>query len=290
MKKYADIFVLLAGILWGLVGPVVKNLRVLGLTSIQISALRWIFSGILMFVIIFILDKKLLKIHIRDIWCFFCSGVVCVLMSSTLYFVTMPLASVAVANVLMYTSPVWVMFFAVTLFGEKVTKNKVLAILLAFFGCVLITGMLNPGGFAITPLGLVTGLGSGLLYGLYSIFGKAVLKKYDSITVTLYTAVFAAFGALFMIDIPGTFRLISGDINIVTNLAVIVFAMTIAPYTLYTLGLKNTLATRASVFCCIEPVTSAIVGTVFMREPFSLFQFAGIIMILAAGLVLQLKK
>ncbi|MBR5155797.1 MAG: DMT family transporter [Clostridia bacterium] len=290
MQKYADVFVLLAGVLWGLVGPVVKSLRDLGLTSIQISALRWIFAGILMIAIVFILDKKLLKIHIRDIWWFFCTGVICILLSSTLYFVTMPLASVAVANVLMYTSPVWIMIFAVILFGEKITRNKVLALLLAFFGCILITGILNPGGFAVTLLGLFTGLGSGLLYGLYSIFGKFVLKKYDSITVTLYTAAFAGFGALFIIDIPQTFNLISGNINIVTNLALIVFVMTIAPYTLYTLGLKNTLATRASIFSCIEPMTSALVGTIFMQEPFSIFQFAGIVMILAAGLITQLKK
>ncbi len=290
MKRYADIFVLLAGILWGLVGPIVKSLRDLGMTSLQISALRWILSGIFIVVIVFIFDKKLLKIHICDIWWFFCTGVVCILMSSTLYFVTMPLATVAAANVLMYTSPVWVMIFAVILFGEKLTKNKVFALLLAFGGCILITGMLNPGGFAITPLGMITGLGSGLLYGLYSIFGKFILKKYDSITVTLYTAVFAGLGALLMIDTSQTFQIAFENINIVAKLFVLVFVMTIAPYTFYTIGLKNTHATRASIFCCIEPVTSAVIGTVFMQEPFSLLQLVGIVMILAAGIVIQLKK
>lgn len=290
MKKFADFFVLLAGILWGFVGPFVNNLRNAGLTSIEISALRWIFSAILMFVIVLIYDRKLLKIQLKDLWWFFCTGIVCILTSSTLYFVTIPLATVAVANILMYTSPVWIMIFSIIFFSEKITPKKLLVLFLAFFGCILVTGVLSPGGFLLTPAGLLAGLGSGLFYGLYSIFGKFVLKKYDSITVTLYTAIFAGIGALFIIDLPQALPLLTESRSSVLNLSAVVLLSTIAPYTLYTLGLKLTSATRASILSCIEPMTSAVVGTLLMCQPFTIFQLAGIILILAAGIILELKK
>jgi drug/metabolite transporter (DMT)-like permease len=290
MKKFADFFVLLAGILWGLVGPFVTNLNRLGISSLHISALRWIFSAIFMFLIVLIFDRKLVKIHIKDIWVFACTGILCIFVSSTLYFATIPLATVAVANILMYTSPVWIMIFSIIFFNEKVTFKKMVVLLLAFCGCVLVTGVLSSEGFSITPLGLVLGLASGLFYGLYSIFGKLALKKYDSITVTLYTAVFAGIAALFMPNLSQTLLVVFGNREAVLNLAAIIFICTIATYTLYTLGLKLSSATRASIFACVEPVTSAIVGTLVLMQPFSVFQLAGIVFVLAAGVILQIKK
>ncbi len=290
MKKYADAFVILAGVLWGLVGPVTKCLRDMGLDPLQISALRWVFSGIIMFFGVLIIDKNLLKVRIRDLWWFVCTGILCVFLGSTLYFVTMPLATTAVANILMYTSPVWIMLFSIILFKERITLKKVVSLILAVVGCAFATGALNGGGFRITPLGIITGLFSGLFYGLYSIFGKFVLKKYDTITVTLYTVIFSGIGALFTLNFAETPAIIAANPTSLIYLATLVILMSIAPYTLYTLGLKHTPATRASIFSCIEPVTSAIMGTLVMSEPFSLNQLVGIIMILAAGLLLQIKN
>jgi drug/metabolite transporter (DMT)-like permease len=182
------------------------------------------------------------------------------------------------------------MIFSIIFFNEKVTFKKMAVLLLAFCGCVLVTGVLSSEGFSITPLGLVLGLASGLFYGLYSIFGKLALKKYDSITVTLYTAVFAGIAALFMPNLSQTLPVVFGNREAVLNLAAIIFICTIATYTLYTLGLKLSSATRASIFACVEPVTSAIVGTLVLMQPFSVFQLAGIVFVLAAGVILQIKK
>ena len=290
MKRYADLFVLTAGILWGIAGLFVNFLTKLGFTTIQLSALRWIFSAILMVFIVFIFDKKLLKIQFKDIWVFVCTGIVCILLSSTLYFVTIPLATVAVANIMMYTSPIWILIFSLFFLKEKLTAKKIICLILAFLGCASATGIISSGSLKITPLSIVTGLGSGLFYGLYSIIGKIALKKYDSITVTLYTAVFAGIGALFMLNIPQTAELIAAQPKAtVPALCGLVILITIAPYTLYTIGLRLTTASRASIICCVEPMTSAIIGTLIIGEPFTFSQFLGIIMILGAGILLQFK-
>ncbi len=290
MKKYANILILIAGILWGFAGIQVKVLQTFGLSTIQISALRWLVSGPVMFIMVFLYDKNLTKIHIRDIGWFIITGILCILLSATLYFATMPLSTVAIANILMYTSPIWVMVFSIIFLKERLTPKKLLVLLLTFLGCIFIAGVLNPGNLAVTPLGIVTGLLSGLFYGLYSIFGKFVLKKYDSVTVTLYTMLFASIGALSIINFPQNINLILKEPSALIPLAVLIVFVTIFPYTLYTLGLKHTSATKASIISCIEPMTSAIAGTLILCEPFTLSQFFGIIMILTSIILLQSKK
>ncbi len=289
MKKFADIFVLAAGILWGIAGLFVSHMSTLGFTPIQVSALRWIFSGLIMFAAVLIISPKRLRINIRDIWWFLCTGILCILLSSTLYFVSIPLTTAAVANILMYTSPIWILIFSVIFFKEKINLPKIISLCLAVFGCAFATGIIGSGELNFNALGIVTGVLSGLFYGLYSIFGKFVLKKYDSVTVTLYTVLFAGLGALFIIDIPRTAYQIT-EIGAYIPILLLVVLVTIAPYTLYTVGLKHCKATRASIMSCIEPMTSAIMGTLILHQPFTAFQLVGIIMILGAGFILQMKK
>ena len=100
--------------------------------------------------------------------------------------------SLSTAAILLYTSPIWIMLMSVVFFREKLDRRKILALALAFAGCVLVSGI---SGNGITPVGLLVGLGSGIGYGLYSILGTVALRKYSPFTVTTYTFLFAAAGS-----------------------------------------------------------------------------------------------
>ena len=126
------------------------------------------------------------------------------------YFTAIRLMTMSTAAILLYTSPIWVMILAIIFLKEKVTVQKIIALILAFAGYVLVSGF---GGKVSLP-GILSGLGAGLGYGLYSIFGKFVLKKYSPLTVTCYTFLIAGLGSIFVADPPD---LIS-KINAVPNL------------------------------------------------------------------------
>ncbi|MBQ7096831.1 MAG: EamA family transporter [Clostridia bacterium] len=288
MKKFADIFVFGAGVLWGIAGLFVSYIGKLGFSPVQVSAMRWITAAILMTLGMLIINPKKLRIMLCDIWWFMCTGILCILLSSTLYFVAIEETSAAVGNILMYTSPIWILIFSIIFFKEKLTVPKLLSLILAIGGCAFATGIIGGAELKFSTYGIIAGVLSGLFYGLYSIFGKAILKKYDSVTVTLYTAIFAGVGALFMIDIPETTSQIINQ-NAYFPVILLALCVTIAPYTLYTVGLKHCKATRASIMACIEPITSAFMGTIVLGQPFTIFQFMGILMILGAGFILQLK-
>lgn len=101
-------FILLAGILWGTMGVFVKKLTHSGFSSAEVSAGRWLFSALIIVAAVYLHDKKNLIIERRDIFRFALIGIFGFLLTSTFLYLGISFTSIAVADVLMYTSPIWV--------------------------------------------------------------------------------------------------------------------------------------------------------------------------------------
>ena len=193
--------------------------------------------------------------------------------------------SLGTACILMYTAPIFIMLFSAVLFKEKITLIKVICLILAVAGCTLISG-----GGSITPLGFVFGIGSGLGYGLYSIFSIYALKRYSFWTATFYAFCFSAlaltpfckWGQVISVTIsnPNTIILFLG-------LAVVI---TVLPYIIYTCGLKKVPASEASVIACVEPLIAALVGLIFYEQTMGFLSVFGMALILIAVIILSYKK
>ena len=168
MKKLAPLFILAAGILWGCIGIFVRRLNAMGLYSMDIVFLRAVATALAMGAFLLIFNRKMFRIRLKDLWCFLGTGICSIVFFNFCYFKAITLTSLSVAAVLLYTAPAIVMVLSFFLFGEKFTKRKVLALVLTFVGCVLVTGVLTDAG-NVTGLGVLTGLGAGLGYALYSI-------------------------------------------------------------------------------------------------------------------------
>ena len=112
----------------------------------EIVALRATVTCIAMGVFLLIYDRHLFRIHLKDLWCFLGTGIMSIVFFNYCYFKAMTVASLSVAAVLLYTAPAIVMVLSYFLFQEAFTKQKVLALLLTFIGCILVTGVItNPG-------------------------------------------------------------------------------------------------------------------------------------------------
>ena len=139
----STILILISGVLWGIMGLFVKRLTILGFTSVEVSSLRWIFSAVLLLLIVGVADRGKLRVRPRDLPKFAASGIFGMLALSTLLYMSMSRTSIAVADVLMYTSPIWVLIASVPLFGERIDKRKIIAVLLAFLGCAFVSGVVR---------------------------------------------------------------------------------------------------------------------------------------------------
>ena len=225
------------------------------------------------------------KFHIKDSWCFIGTGLISIVFFSYCYFRNVEVSSAAVAAILMYTSPIFVTLLSAPLFKEKITKTKLLALVLAIVGCALVSGV--AGGISdVSPLGILLGLGSGIGYALYSIFGRFALNKgYSPFKVTALTFTFACVGVLPFINfISLCSRLINEPKYIALALAMGLIG-SCTPFALYTLGLRYMEASKAAILATLEPIVTALVGTFFYKEPIDLFIITGIVMVLVAGIL-----
>lgn len=284
----AELAVLFAGILWGVINLFVKTLSAHGLDAFQISAVRMTGAVLVFFFVVLIKDRSKFRIHWKDVWMFACTGIVSVVLFNTCYFYTMINSQASVAVVLLYTSPVFVMLLSAIFFKEKITSQKVIALCLTFAGCVLVAGVLG-GNYEIPAFVILTGIAAGLFYALYSIFGNIALKKYDTVTVTFWTFFFAFIGAVPMGKPGRTLAVFAAEpVLILWGLGIGVVS-TMLPYYFYTWGLNRMDPSRAAILVAVEPLVGSVIGMTVFGEPHNVLKVLGIILILAAIVVLNVR-
>ena len=287
MKTRAYLYIIVAGILWGLIGIFVRYLDSQGFTPLQIANLRALTAALGITPVLLVKDRGLFKISLRDSWMFFGTGVISLTCFNVCYFNCMQRSSLAVAALLLYTAPAFVMLLSLVLFKERFTLMKGVALLATFLGCALVTGTLA-GELSISMVGLLFGLGSGIGYALYSVFGKYALRKYSTLTTTAYTFYFAFAATLPLAD----YAHCTASWNALSLVAILCIGVLCAffPYVLYTKGLEYVEAGQASVLATVEPVMAAVVGVLVFAEPLTLDKICGMLLVVGAVIALNLSE
>lgn len=286
--RIAYLCIVAGGALWGTIGIFVRTLYAAGFSPMQLIAFRAYISAAALVLFLALHDRSKLRIRLRDIWCFLGTGIVSFVFFNYCYFIAISETSLSVAAVLLYTAPVFVMVLSLFLFREKLTGKKIIALILAFCGCVLVTG-LGQGDMYVTKTGLIAGLLSGFLYALYSIFGRYALDRYDTLTVTAYTFVCASIGVTPLADLAGIPALIGGNVPLVLFILLFAICTGVFPYFLYTKGLSHVESSNASIAASVEPVVATVIGVLFFRETLSVWGILGIVAVISALAVLNLR-
>lgn len=282
----STVLIILGAVLWGIIGLFVRTLSPLGFSAMQLVTLRSYITVIGLVAILLITDPKKLKIRFRDLWYFVGTGLVSFVFFNTCYFKAMDYTSLSVAAILLYTAPFFVMGMSAICFGEKITPKKLLALGLAFLGCVLVSGLFHQ-ELSVSATGILWGLGAGFGYALYSIFAKFALKKYDTLTVITYTFLVASIGATLLCRPAEMVVTLSQHTNSLWLLILYGISTGAAAYYCYTKGLEQTPPAKASVFATVEPIVATICG-LFLGEPLTVSTVSGILLVIAA--VLYLKR
>lgn len=287
MKTKSTIYIILAAALWGGIGVFFNVLSDVGFTQMQVVAIRVTSAAAALTLYILIRDRSLLRVKLKDCWCFVGTGIISLVFFNWCYFTAIEMTSLAVAAVLMYTSPIFVMLFSAVLFQEKINRTKILALIMTFIGCLFVAGVFSSGDYGFTPLGILIGVGAGIGYALYSIFGRFALEKgYHSITISEYTFVFATLGALPLSRIWESAPLLAQGETIIGALGIGVICC-VFPFILYTQGLSGVETGKAAIMATIEPAVAAVLSFLLYGESLLGFKGIGILMIFTAVILLS---
>lgn len=286
-KKAPAYAAILAGAaLWGIIGLWNRRLMAAGLSPFSIVTVRN-FGGMILLVLFFALrDRSVFRVERRHLKYFFGTGVVSVMFFTVCYFSCQKLCSLAVASILLYTAPSFVVLFSAALWKEPVTGKKLLALLLTLVGCACVCGVFS-GGLSVTVPGVLLGLGAGFFYALYSVFGHYALACYGPMTVTVWTFLFAGPASLLLLRPAELGAAFGGNPGVwLTALGLAVFS-TAAPYILYTWGLARTEPGKASIMASLEPVVASLAGVLAFGEPMGPLTALGILCVLAGVTILR---
>ena len=219
---------------------------------------------------------------------------------NSLWTVSVALNGAAVSTVLAYSSAAFTAVFAWQIFGESLGLLKVLAVSLSMLGCVLVAGAYDPKAWVANPLGILTGLVSGLAFAAYSLMGKAASRRgLPPWTALLYTFMFAASFLLIYNLAPGWLQSqdLSGDLlrlgasatgwGILLALA---WVPTIGGYGLYTVSLNYLPASVANLIATLEPAMTAVSAYLLLGEILTSTQLFGSAFILAGVVLIRLNE
>lgn len=287
LKTRAYLYIIIGASLWGFIGLFVKTLAVQGFTALQIVTLRMLAASVCVTPLVYKQGTEHFKIDLKDIWMFVGTGVISLTFFNYCYFNCIQASSLAVAALLLYTAPAFVMLMSLVLFKEKFTATKGVALIATFIGCGLVTGTFS-GEMNLSFSGVLLGLGSGIGYALYSIFGKFALEKYSTWTITAYTFYFSLASSIVVAD--WTHCTATWSWSTLGGALGVGFLCAVFPYLLYTQGLDYVDAGQASILATVEPVVAAVIGIMVFAEPVTFEKIAGIVLVVGSVAALNLPS
>ena len=287
MKTKAYLYIIASAVFWGLIGLFVRTLAAQGFTSMQIVSIRAVVSALLMIPILLKMGTHHFKINLKTILPLVGMGVVSLTFSNFCYFNCIELSSLAVAALLLYTAPIFVMLMSLALFGESFNFAKGFALGATFLGCAFVTGAFDS-EVSLSLAGLLFGLGSGIGYALYSIFGKYAIRNYSTLTITTYAFIFASISSIPLANFTSDLKYF--DITTIWAALGLAALSTVIPYLLYTRGLEEVEAGRASILATVEPLVAAAVGIAIFSEPVTLHKLIGTLLICSSIILLNMPK
>ena len=292
MKKLVITFPTLAGIMWGATGVFARVLKGYGMSNSTILETRMLLGVIILFIGCMIVDRSMLKINMKDAGIFAAGGLLGNFGLSYFYTEATNQLSLSFAAVLLCTFPVFVMLMSAFLFKEKITIRKIGCMVLAFAGCVLVSGLFESGQADWTAFGVGIGILAAFCYALYSIFSKMARERgYSPITITLYfmllvSIVLAPFTdwqqiGQFVGEAPGA--------NALFLLGHCLCAA-VVPYVIYTYSMSFMDAGKASILASSEPMAAMVLGALIFEEMPTLLMVAGMFITVAAIVILSLPE
>ena len=187
-------------IIFGFVGLPIRVLNDLGMGAMEIAMVRLGITTIGIAVIALLTDRSALRMDsAKDLVLLVMVGV-----SKFLTDIACLNAQISIelslATLLQMTAPCYVMVFSRLLFGEGITVPRIVAVAVAFVGCVLVTGVLTGDIDNMDIFGLVCGILSGLFFSLYLVGCKVCSNHGHSTT----TVIFYVFLVASLLTIPFT--------------------------------------------------------------------------------------
>jgi drug/metabolite transporter (DMT)-like permease len=257
--------------------------------------------ALIMLLILRVLDRRLLKVTKPQLRYLGLYGLVLALFNST-WTLSVAVNGAAVSTVLVYSSAGFTVVLGWWLLKERLGVIKVLAAAASLAGCLLISDVLRLESWLVNPVGILTGLFSGLLYAIYSVMGRSASQRgLNPWTTLLYTFGSAAILLLSFNLLPGAW--LPGSANSPADmlwlgdsvagwglLFLLAAGPTLAGFGLYNVSLGYLPSSVANLVLSLEPAFTAVIAYFVLGERLTMTQLGGSLLILIGVVLLRMQE
>lgn len=251
-------------------------LRVVGATI-----LFWLFG-------LFVKKEKIDK---KDYVKFFFAAVFGVATNMLLFFKGLELTTPIHAAVIMITAPIIIMIFSSFLLNEKITKLKIIGVILGFIGASILTvyGKSTRVGDNVF-LGNIFVFINAVSYSIYIILIKKLTAKYHPFTFIKWLFLFGAFMVLpFGFNELQEVQWQTFTPYIIFSVVFVILGATFATYILNPLALTKLKASTVGTFIYLQPVIAGVFAIVMGVDTINVVKVAAMLLIFGGVYLVSYK-
>lgn len=281
------LFVFLAAFFWSTLGITMRFLNGENFTSFDVVAVRIVGAGICLVPLFISHFQEIKLLPLKTHLLLFLYSVTGVILFYAIELKSFEINPTGIAYVILYSSPIFVVLSDSLFFKNRLTKSKIISLVLIISGIILITGLF--GNLSLSFIGLLTAIGSAIFYASYSVWGKYFNDQHlKSELVVSYIFIISAILMLNFLPIQKMGNSLSAS-TIFSMLYIGIFPTAIS-YLLYQKSLKFISISQAGITATVEPIFALVWGITILGENISGIQLTGIVLILAAIVLLKFRE
>lgn len=212
-------------------------------------------------------------------------------LGSYLDFAGLQYISAGLGRLIMYLYPTLVLLLSALFLKQPIRARDLASLALCYSGIALV--FQHEAGIGenlpLMALGTTLVFLSAVAYAVFLVAGSRIVQKLGSMRFTAYASCAAAFFVLahFMAT-HGPVRLVVAREVYWLMLVMAVFS-TVVPLWLMAEGLKRIGANQLALVGCVGPLSTILLGHLFLSEPITLIQLAGASLVLGGVILVSLR-
>ncbi|WP_042348463.1 DMT family transporter [Bacillus massiliigorillae] len=276
----------LSMIIFGTIGLFV---RFIDLSSSEIALLRGFIGSLFLIIVMFVIKKKISWKLVKE------NKIIILLSSIALagnwIFLFQAYKHTTISNAALsyYFAPVFVMILSPLVLAEKLSIRKIICIIVAMLGMLLIVGNGSVSTSALNDLiGIGYGLMAAIFYASLMLLNKFI-KRMDGMELTLIQLGIAALLLLPYVFVTEGFGILEVSSSSIPFIIILGIVHTGIGFLLFFSGMQKIKGQSIAALSYVDPITSLVISTVILQEQMTFVQLLGGVLLLGSTFVSEKK-
>ncbi|MBK5441638.1 MULTISPECIES: DMT family transporter [unclassified Peribacillus] len=207
------------------------------------------------------------------------------------YMVSIALGNAAIATLLQYLAPIFIIFYFIVKGIQKLTGSDLLAISLTLLGTFLLLTNGSFNNLSVPLSAVIWGVISGLSLAFYTLYARSLLESFSSVIVVGWAMLLAGIIMNFVHPI-WAIEATNWSASIYIALGFTILFGTALAFWMFIKSLEYLTAKETTLLGTVEPLTAVVSSILWLQLPFGFLQIVGglLILILVVYLSLQNKE